>query len=212
MWFWSAAKAELPPYPEVAPPTEGHGMSTQAERRQNFRIEDTIYLEYQRVNEMAETENSNLPLADVCLGMRQLREMDLQAKHALANIRKHHSDIAHYLTILDHKIDTLSRMVGSIGMGSDVQPTTRVNIGSGGMAFDTREALEKGEQLSLKMVLFPSHQCLQLMARVAYSHGGNGDGNYLTGLTFEDMPESQQDALIQHLLEVQSAPLRRERE
>jgi c-di-GMP-binding flagellar brake protein YcgR len=189
-------------------------MSTQAERRQNFRIEDTIYLEYQRISEDSSTEQevSNLPLDDVCLGMRQLRELDLQASHALANIRKHHSDIAHYLSILDHKIETLSRMVGSIGMGTDVQPSTRVNIGSGGMAFDTREALEKGEQLLLRMVLFPSHQCLQIMARVAYSHGGNGDGNYLTGLTFEEMPEPQKDALIQHLLEVQSAQLRRERE
>lgn len=189
-------------------------MSTQAERRQNFRIEDTIYLEYQRVGEGSDVqqESSNLPLDDVCLGMRQIRELDLQASRALANIRKHHSDIAHYLTILDRKIETLSRMVGSIGMGADVQPTTRVNIGSGGMAFDTREALEKGEQLLLKIVLFPSHQCLQVMARVAYSHGGNGDGNYLTGLTFEEMPEQQLDALIQHLLEVQSAQLRKERE
>jgi c-di-GMP-binding flagellar brake protein YcgR len=184
------------------------------ERRQNFRIEDTIYLEYQHVGEGDNTEQevSSLPLDDVCLGMRQIRELELQASHALANIRKHHSDIAHYLTILDRKIDTLSRMVGSIGMGADVKPTTRVNIGSGGMAFDTREPLEKGEQLLLKVVLFPSHQCLQMIARVAYSHGGNGDGNYLTGLTFEEMPEQQQDALIQHLLEVQSAQLRRERE
>jgi hypothetical protein len=184
------------------------------ERRQNFRIEDTIYLEYRRVDEDADidSEISEAPLADVCNGMRQLRELDLQASHALANIRKHHSDIAHYLTILDRKIDTLSRVVAAIGMGSDIQPTTRVNIGSGGMAFDTREALEKGERVLLKLVLFPSHQCLQILARVAYSHGGNGDGNYLTGLTFEPMPESQQDALIQHLLEVQSAQLRRERE
>ncbi len=189
-------------------------MSTQAERRQNFRVEDTIYLEYQRISEGTATgqDSSNLPLDDVCLGMRQIRELDLHASHALANIRKHHSDIAHYLSILDRKIDTLSQMVGAIGMGADVQPTTRVNIGSGGMAFDTQEALKKGEQLLLKMVLFPSHQCLQIMARVAYSHGGNGDGNYLTGLTFEDMLEQQQDALIQHLLEVQSAQLRRERE
>ncbi len=186
----------------------------EAERRQNFRIEDTIYLEYQRLAEGAEVadEQGDAQLGDVCNGMRQLRELDLQASHALANIRKHHSDIAHYLSILDRKIETLSRVVGAIGMGADIQPSTRVNIGSGGMAFDTREALQKGERLLLKIVLFPSHQCLQILARVAYSHGGNGDGNYLTGLTFEEMPENLQDALIQHLLEVQSAQLRRERE
>lgn len=186
----------------------------EAERRQNFRIEDTIYLEYQRIAEESDVADTqgDAQLGDVCNGMRQLRELDLQASHALANIRKHHSDIAHYLSILDRKIETLSRVVGAIGMGSDIQPTTRVNIGSGGMAFDTREALQKGERLLLKMVLFPSHQCLQILARVAYSHGGNGDGNYLTGLTFEEMPEHLQDALIQHLLEVQSAQLRRERE
>lgn len=184
------------------------------ERRQNFRIEDTIHLEYRPIPDTADIEDeiSDAPLAEVCRGMAQLRELDLQASHALANIRKHHSDIAHYLSILDRKVETLSRVVGAVGMGSDIRPTTRVNIGSGGMAFDTRESLQKGERLLLKIVLFPSHQCLQIPARVAYSHGGNGDGNYLTGLTFEPMPEQQQDILIQHLLEVQSAQLRRERE
>ncbi len=184
------------------------------ERRQTFRVEDTIHLEYQHISDEVdrESELADAPLAEVCRGLSQLRELDIQAGHALANIRKHHSDIAHYLSILDRKIETLSRVVGAVGMGSDVRPTTRVNIGSGGMAFDTREELVKGERLLLKVVLFPSHQCLQLFARVAYSHGGNGDGNYLTGLTFEEMPEQQQDTLIQHLLEVQSAQLRRERE
>ncbi len=184
------------------------------ERRQNFRIEDTIYLEYRHIDDEADSENeiNDTPLADVCRGMGQLRELDYQANHALTNIGKHHSDIADYLTILDRKIKTLSRIVGAIGMGSDIKPTTRVNIGSGGMAFDTREALVKGDRLLLKIVLFPSHQCLQLTARIAYSHGGNGDGNYLTGLTFEPIPEQQLDALVQHLLEVQSAQLRNSRE
>lgn len=184
------------------------------ERRQNFRIEDTIYLEYRRIPDTADIEGeiSEAPLAEVCRGMAQLRELDHQASHALANIRKHHSDIAHYLSILDRKIETLSRVVAAVGMGSDIRPSSRVNIGSGGLAFDTREALEKDERLLLKIVLFPSHQCLQIAARVAYSHGGNGDGNYLTGLTFEQMTEQQQDTLIQHLLEVQSAQLRRDRE
>lgn len=184
------------------------------ERRQNFRIEDTIYLEYRRIQDTAdiESEVDDAPLAEVCRGMSQLRELDHQASHALANIRKHHSDIAHYLSILDRKIETLSRVVGAVSMGSDIRPSVRVNIGSGGLAFDTRESLEKGERLLLKIVLFPSHQCLQIAARVAYSHCGNGDGNYLTGLTFEQMTEQQQDTLIQHLLEVQSAQLRRERE
>jgi hypothetical protein len=54
--------------------------------------------------------------------------------------------------------------------------------------------------------------CLQLTARVAYSQPDNSSGQYWTGLEFDPLPEHENDALIRHLLEKQSAQLRKERE
>jgi len=184
-----------------------------SERRQSFRIEDEVYLDYQPLPEdAAPGSSSDSEIAGVCRGLMQLRELNIQTGHALATIRKHNSEVAHYLSILDKKIETLAQMTGALGMGRDIQPTTRTNIGSGGMAFAADEALHKGQRLALKLVLFPSHLCLQLTARVVYCQANNGEGKYWTGLEFDPLPEHEHDALIRHLLEKQSAQLRQERD
>lgn len=185
-----------------------------SERRQSFRIEDSVYLDYRPIAADAGPESSNdSEIAGVCRGLMQLRELSIQAGHALAAIRKQHSEVAHYLSILDRKIETLAQMTGALGMGRDIQPTTRVNLGSGGMAFAAAEPLEKGQRLALKMVLFPSHLCLQITARVVYCQSSDSDGaGYWSGLEFDPLPEHEQDALIRHLLEKQSAQLRQERD
>lgn len=184
-----------------------------SERRQSFRIEDEIYLDYRPLPADAEPgSSSDSEIAGVCRGLMQLRELNIQSGHALANIRKHNSEIAHYLSILDKKIETLTQMTGAIGMGHDIQASTRVNLGSGGMAFAAAESLQKGQRLALKMVLFPSHLCLQLTARVVYSQQEDKADKYWTGLEFDPLPEHEHDALIRHLLEKQSAQLRQERE
>lgn len=183
------------------------------ERRQSFRIEDEVYLDYRPLREdEAPGENDNHDITGVCRGLMQLRELNLQAGHAMVGIRKHHNDVAHYLSIIDKKIEILAQMTGAIGMGGDIRPSTRVNIGSGGMAFAASESLVKGSRVALKLVLFPSHLCLQLTARVAYSQADNGNGEFWTGLEFDPLPEHENDALIRHLLEKQSAQLRKERD
>lgn len=182
-----------------------------SERRQSFRIEDDVYLDYRLLDADTSAESSiDADIAGVCRGLMQLRELNVQAGHALANIRKQNSEIAHYLSILDKKIETLAQMTGAVGMGHDIRPETHVNIGSGGMAFTAKEPLQKGQRLALKLVLFPSHLCIQATATVVYSK--ESDGNFWTGLNFDPLPEHEQDALIRHLLEKQSAQLRQERE
>lgn len=184
-----------------------------SERRQSFRIEDEVYLDYRLLQdgEMPEDGDEH-DMTRICQGLMQLRELNVQAGHALAGIRKQHSELAHYLGLIDKKIEILAQMTGAIGMGRNITPSTRVNIGSGGMAFTTPEPLTKGSRLALKLVLFPSHLCLQLVATVAYSQPGGDHQGCWTGVEFEPLPEHENDALIRHLLEKQSAQLRKERD
>ncbi|MGM0595164.1 MAG: PilZ domain-containing protein [Pseudomonadota bacterium] len=182
-----------------------------ADRRQNFRIDESIHLDYRPLREGEAPPRLSQKSADVCRGLMQLRELTLQGGYALASIRKHHSDIAQYLSTLERKIELLSQITGAIALGDDITPNTAVNIGAGGMAFTTAEPFTDGQRLALNMVLFPSYLCLQLTAKVVYSRPQT-QGGFTTGLEFEPLPESENDALIRHLLEKQSAQLREERE
>lgn len=189
-----------------------------SERRHAFRINDEVYLDYRLLPEdaSADAESSNKDeITGVCRGLMQLRELTIQSGHILASIRKHNSEIAQYLAILDKKIDALAQMSATVGMGSDIRPSTEVNLSAGGLAFAQPDALQPGQRLALKLVLFPSHLCLQLVAKVIYCSAEHAEveaGQHWTGVEFEPLPEHEQDALIRHLLEKQSAQLRKERE
>lgn len=183
------------------------------ERRHAFRITDEAYLDYRRLPPGATSDSSSNEITGVCRGLMQLRELTIQSSHILAGIRKHDSEIAQYLSILDKKIDALAQMSATVGMGSDIRPDTTISLSAGGVAFAQPEALQPGERLALKLVLFPSHLCLQLVAKIIYCTPENADtGQYWTGVEFDPLPEHEQDALIRHLLEKQSAQLRKERD
>ncbi|MGE0081802.1 MAG: hypothetical protein AB7U81_10935, partial [Thiohalomonadaceae bacterium] len=104
------------------------------ERRESFRVDDKAHLEvrvltddeYQRL-----LENPPEPTVESSL-VSQLRSLTAQAGNLLVNIRKADPDVAHYLAMLDRKIDMLAaHLEGSRGGGA-VTPDARVNLSAGG--------------------------------------------------------------------------------
>ena len=173
-----------------------------------FQIDDDLYLELHAIEEGGSDATA---ATDLCHGLLQLRELSHQGNHLLAGIRKHHSDIGHYLSLLDRKLELLTQMVADLAMGGTVTPSHRVKLGPEGIEFTTPEPLNSGTLLRLRLILFPSHQCLQLLARVMRCEVQPSAG-HLVELQFEQVEELQQDALIRHLLEKQSAALRQQRD
>lgn len=176
----------------------------------SFRIDDDIYLDYQQVESDELAPAWRHDTSHICEELIHLREISLQSGHILANIRKHHPDIGNYLALLDKKIEILSQLAGAIALGGKVKPDHRVTLGSDGMLFETDTMMAEGCPLRLKVVLFPSHLCLHLQSRVVACES-RGAG-YRMEVKFEGLGETEQEALIRHLLEKQSAQLRRERE
>ncbi|HEA25697.1 MAG TPA: PilZ domain-containing protein [Ectothiorhodospiraceae bacterium] len=176
----------------------------------SFRIDDALYLDYQFVeaDELAPAWQHDT--SSFCDDLIHLREISLQSGHMLANIRKRHPEIGHYLALLDKKIEILSQIAGTIGLGGEVKPNHTVNIGTDGMSFDSTEALALDSPLRLKLVLFPSHLCLHLQSRVTASK--ELQQGYRIEVEFEQVGETEHETLIRHLIEKQSAALRRERD
>ncbi len=178
----------------------------------SFRIDDELYLDYQPLDddEVSQTPVWQHDTSGFCDSLIRLREISMQSGHILANIRKHHPDIGHYLALLDKKIDILSQLAGTIGLGSEIAPNHQVSLGAEGLGFDNREALTVDTPLRLKLVLFPSHLCLHLQSRVVSCE--QREQEYHIELKFEEVGETEHEALIRHLLERQSAKLRRRHE
>lgn len=172
------------------------------ERRQHFRIEDYIYFNY-RVMEPGEM-CSDRSVVDELLGKNGQRY--LEAAHYFQNIDYELAELtqaialkdpalAHYLNLLNTKIDYLSRqmlMMNTIQM-------RKVNISLGGMSFKTTELIK--EKTSLKMVIYAKPKMIPLIleATVVYSQF-QSDHNYRTAVAFNTLTHEQEQILSQHIL------------
>ena len=185
-------------------PTEHH------REQASFRIEDDIYLDYQQLESDELAPAWRHDTSHICENLIYLREISLQSSHILAGIRKHHPDIGHYLALLDKKVEILSQLAGTIALGGEVKPDHQVTLGSDGVVFFSRTELKQGSPLRLKMVLFPSHLCLHLQSQVTACK--DHDKGYRIEVKFEELGNTEHEALIRHMLEKQSAMLRERRE
>lgn len=189
--------------------------TSERERRRSFRVDDDVHMVFRVIKEDSELhQHGEDQTVQTCRALMQLRELGSQSGHILANIRKQHSDIAQYLTLLDKKIEAVAQIAGAMSMGGDMAPNTRVNISVGGLAFSQDSPLVTGQRLAMRIVLFPSHLCIQPKGRVVYSREqpqADRQHRHRIGVEFEPLSEQEQDQLIRHLLEKQSAQRRRER-
>lgn len=172
------------------------------ERRQHFRIEDYIYFNY-RIMEPGEL-CSDRSVADELLGKNGQRY--LEAAHYFQNIDYElaeltqaialkDSALAHYLNLLNTKIDYLSRQM----LMMNTIELRKVNISLGGMAFKTNELLK--EKTCLKIVIYTKPKMIPIIveATVVYSQYQN-ENNYRTAITFNSLTEEQEQTLSQHIL------------
>ncbi len=178
----------------------------QSERRDSFRIDDKIYLYI--LNDGIEERRA----VDEKIGahLETLRELNQLSNPLLAEIRKSHPDIAQYLTLIDKKINSLTRIVSMDQAGGDIEPNMWVNISASGISFNSYTAYCQERVLSLRMVLFPACATIGCKARVVYSRAERE--GVRVALQFIDLDVSERELLIRYMIEKQSEQLhRRER-
>ncbi len=182
------------------------------ERREYFRIDDQVYLEFRPVGagELESLAHRTGEAGDLCSLVLQLSAMASQASNLLAIIRKEQPEIGHYLGLLDRKIELVASAVVGANL-RDLTPNRLVNLSAGGIAFDIESPLQDGMSLALKLVCFPSRLCISTLGRVVYCRPGDSEGQWRVGIAFTDLDNTARDALVRHTLERQSAQLRERR-
>lgn len=188
------------------------------DRRQFFRIDDTVSLSYQKVpladlparlEQMEHVQESNFTVVSSVAAITQ------KMAGVLHKIESRSSDVAAYLRSIDRKIELVARAF--LAQNSDIseQPAHAVNMSATGMAFDASEALEVGDMLELKILLMPSFTGILIYAEVVGCDRLESDENdlpYLLRVNFSHMRDSDQDILISHVIQRQSVELRKRRE
>ncbi|STX50765.1 type IV pilus assembly PilZ [Legionella busanensis] len=172
------------------------------ERRQHFRIDDEIYFEY-KVIEPGDF-SSDKALTDELLGQsgqrylettRYFQSLDYELSKLTQTLAMKEPAIAHYLNLLNAKIDYLMRHLSI----AEKTPQHKVNISLGGMAFYSKTKIK--EHTSLKLVIYTKPKMVPIIvnAVVVYSQYSNNN-NYRTAVQFDGLTKEQEQLLSQHIM------------
>ncbi|WP_223533362.1 PilZ domain-containing protein [Pseudomonas sp. GL-RE-20] len=179
-------------------------MSTldEEDRREYYRIEDTIALEIRplSVPEAAGQEvlQDASPLFNL---LSELHLSEFESQHLLRQISERDRTTAAFLKSQNKRIDLLSQVVALTVLGQIGEPQP-VIISEGGIDFQHPSPIAAGARLSVKLVLMPQALGLLLRARVTHCDR-KGDG-YDVGTEFEHLTDAQRQLLARHILQKQA--------
>jgi hypothetical protein len=185
-------------------------MTPSDEKREFYRIDDEITMEFAPVEELPSAESQSLlktQLPEAFRALSQLRQFDSESQQLMQLIANKHRDIAAYLKIQNKKIDLLARTLASQLKGNFKQ--YKVNISGKGLRFIHTEALPEDSLWQLRILLFPDCVGLECIARVISCEAV--EQGYQIVFEFSDIQQQDQDALIKHITQLQSEQLRKER-
>ena len=175
------------------------------ERRQHFRIDDYIYFEY-KILESGHCYFDKDLTEDLLgeVGRRYLeatqyfQSLDNELAELTQSLALKEPAIAHYLNIINTKIDFLVRQ---LTLGKQL-PLRKVNISLGGMAFKSKEKIE--EKAHLKLIVYTKPKMLPIVidSLVVYSQY-IGPSNYRIAVQFEHLTHEQEQLLSQHIMHAQ---------
>lgn len=183
------------------------------DRRRFFRIDDEVNLAYRKVDVQEATESSHVS-DNILSSSTMMVAMDVlnqEAKLILRRLEKADSDVADYLKLMDDKIDLIARSILLQEADFSAENTREVNISASGLAFASKEALNAGDFLEIKMLLPSSMAIVVTYGKVVYrkmSYSENSDYPYVVGLDYINMKEQDRELLIKHVVKRQMQQIR----
>lgn len=187
-------------------------MSTQDEndRREYYRIEDTIALDFTPLAGAEALAGDELHDASKLFNLlSELHVMDFESQHLLRNISERDRTLASYLKVVNKRIDLLGQALAQ-NLLRDIGPAKRVTLSEGGIGFLNAQPLPVDSHLALKMVLMPQALGLLLRAKVLHCH--EQEGQFEIGAEFEALTDAQRQLLARHILQRQAQERRQARE
>ncbi len=182
------------------------------DRRQFYRIEHQVAIEYELVPEtdvMASARPYQFDVSRHFLLLSEIQAMDADTGHLLRKIGEKQPEVAAYLKLLDNKLNRIARSLVSEELkGTGSLRLHNINLSEGGLSFDCDDDLPLGQYLALKLVFPDSLLGLLLYATVQRNEAV--EGGYQIGIEFIKMPESCRTLLARFILEAQAQERQRQ--
>jgi len=187
------------------------------DRRQFYRINDTISLNYR----LAQDSDIAANLSRTRLEQAELVELrnaqfciDARLDDICAQLKKDSPLVAELATLMNKKIALYERMMGLESTpGTVMSPAKDVNLSANGVAFEAETPIVEGSHLRLEIVTYPEHHFIPVYARVITCRKNHPDksSGYTIAVEFEAISERDREHIIQHVFAKQAGELKKAR-
>jgi len=191
------------------------GVASQADRREFFRINDTVFIEFQSISDQTAEELGQILRDPLHSGNHQekgqLRTLQTAFNHVTEQINQHDRDIARALRLLDEKITLINHAVQRQQNKSDKHLEIEVNLSGGGIAFMSAEEIAPKSAVELKIELQPSGTYIHTIANViacSKTKDSSEEAPYFLRMAFISMSEIDRSILVKHILSRQAENIR----
>jgi hypothetical protein len=187
-------------------------MLNMSERRSFFRIDESIALEFKRVEEEAANKSQPESLFKNASSLKlysELKKIDMENAQLLHQIKELSRPLAEYLHNLNRKVELIGQEVMAEQKPQPQAKAIRqVNLSEGGIAFGSINPIAQGDYIALRLVFLPSNAGLTLFAKIIRCEMGNS-GEYQIAAKFHRIHELQQQLIGQQIMRAQMAEKRR---
>jgi len=177
-------------------------------RRRYFRIDDDVYLYFRVVSKEdvvdIEHQHEDKLISRLTLKARfECLSREMQPLHHRV-IDSCSPEIARYLAAVDKKLNMLSEYFIDSELNDMEMKLQPVNIGAGGISFLSKQPVELGSMVELRLILMPENTGIFSYAKVVACERAKDkkieDISFTLALEFENMSDEIRNLVSRHII------------
>ena len=182
------------------------------DRRDYFRISDSVYIEYKVVPKERVFTASRQPPYEVSARFTLLRDMyvlELESSQLLRSLIDSDRKLGDFLSTVNRRIEMMACILSADELTPGQGPAGYVTISEGGISFQVDELLPAGTYLGLKLLFHPSLLGLTLYGEVKYCRLTDEGAHYVAGVQFLELDAFGEQLLSRHIIRLQAEDRRK---
>lgn len=186
-----------------------------ADRREFFRINDTVVIDYKAVAEteidMVARRIAQAADDDANNDKAKLKVLQNSLNHLIEQINYDNREIARALRMMDEKINLIAENVARQNHPIDPEELIEANLSGGGLAFMIADPVTIRSHVELHLKLLPTASTIHALASVISCERiltAAPERPYHLRLVFTHMDEQDRNLLVKHTLNRQAEVLR----
>lgn len=180
--------------------TAGESRNGTPERRDFFRIEDRIGLEFRKLAPDAAIDEQMFDTDHLAMLKTELRRHDQDFRNQLAILAERDRTLTAALKSLNGKLDTLARIMAFEQNPLQPEDWQEVTLSEGGLSFTSASgALKKGDRLAVRMTLPPDLVQAEAVAEILEIHPESADSTRVH-TEFVQLTDGDRQQIARHVM------------